>query len=63
MSFKFIDYSDTYFTTIAKKPIPSKRSGKFVQIINHSSNELWILSCLTGNRKKAGGINRGVVIG
>jgi len=40
MSFKFIDYSAMYFTTITKKPIPTKRGGKFDQIINQSSNEV-----------------------
>jgi hypothetical protein len=43
MSFKFIDYSATYFTTIAKKPIPSKRGGKFVQIINHATNDEYLV--------------------
>jgi hypothetical protein len=43
MSFKFVDYSATYFTTIAKKPIPSNRSGKFVQIINRSTSDEYLV--------------------
>jgi hypothetical protein len=41
----FIDYSATFFTLIAQQPIPAKRSGKFVQIINHFTNdEYFVLS-------------------
>ena len=43
MSFTFIDYSSTYFTAIAKQPIPAKRSGKFVQIINHATNDEFLV--------------------
>jgi hypothetical protein len=43
MSFTFIDYSATYFTAIAKQPIPAKRSGKFVQIINHPTNDEYLV--------------------
>ena len=39
MSLKFIDYPATYFMTIAKKPIPAKRGDKFVQIMNHVTND------------------------
>lgn len=43
MSFHFIDYSSVYFTTIAKKPTPSQRGGKFVQIINHSTKDEYLV--------------------
>jgi len=43
MRFHFIDYSATYFKTIAKKHLPSRRSGKFVQIINHSTNDEYLV--------------------
>lgn len=32
MKLVFIDYSPLYYKTIAKKTMPSKRTGKFVQI-------------------------------
>ena len=32
--FELIDYSFFYYKTIAKKPIPEKRGGKFIQIRN-----------------------------
>jgi hypothetical protein len=45
MDFTIIDYSAAYFTTIGEKPIPVARGGTFVQLVNHSaSNEYLILS-------------------
>jgi len=43
MCFHFVDYSSTYFNTIAKEPPPKKRSGKFVQIINHSTDDEYLV--------------------
>lgn len=34
MNFEFIDYSDVYYRIIAKKPMPPRRGGKFVQVVN-----------------------------
>lgn len=43
MNFHFIDYSEVYFKTIAKKPIPSQRGGKFVQIVNHATGDEYLV--------------------
>jgi Janus/Ocnus family (Ocnus) len=41
--FTFIDYSETYYKDIAKRKVPSRRSGKFVQIVNHSTNDEYLV--------------------
>ena len=38
MEFVLIDYSEVYYKTIAKKPMPVKRGGKFIQIINEGND-------------------------
>lgn len=42
VKYEFIDYSGVYYRIIAEKPIPRRRSGKFVQIVNEDLDR----SCL-----------------
>lgn len=43
MRFTFIDYSALYFSAVAKQPMPLKRGGKFIQIINHSTSDEYLV--------------------
>lgn len=38
--FELIDYSAVFYKTIAKKPMPEKRGGKFIQIRNEEAEYL-----------------------
>ena len=45
MKFEMIDYSEVYYLTICKEEIPTKRAGKFIQIIDeHTNREFVVLS-------------------
>ena len=43
MNFHFLDYSQIYFQELLKAPIPSKRSGKFVQITNSDTDDEFLV--------------------
>ena len=43
MMFFLIDHSESYYKTIAKRKVPSRRSGKFVQIVNYSTNDEYLV--------------------
>ncbi len=40
MNVIYIDYSEKYYSGIAKAPVPDKRTGKFVQIRNSNTEYL-----------------------
>lgn len=43
MEFTVIDFSDTYFDRIAKKPKPTQRAGKFMQIKNEDADTEYLV--------------------
>ncbi|MBI4690037.1 MAG: hypothetical protein HY754_07190 [Nitrospirae bacterium] len=42
-AFELIDYSTIFYKTIAKKPMPEKRWGKFIQIKNEGNDTEYLI--------------------
>lgn len=42
-AFELIDYSTVFYKTIAKKPMPEKRGGKFIQIRNEEKKTEYLV--------------------